>query len=102
MTVSVTETCIPPPMAFADWSPIYEVLPAFVTARPIIRLRLPWGNQDGVLPKGLTMYHAKDRNSPFKAVPGAYINAGFSEAGITEFGLFFVGALKSPEEQGCP
>ena len=67
-----------------------------------MKLRVPWGNRDGVVSRGLTLYYAKDRNSPFTPVPDAYVNAGFMDAGITEFGFFFVGAPKPPDQLNCP
>jgi hypothetical protein len=102
VAVSITETSIPPPKEFSDWSPIYEVAPACVRSSSLMKLRLPWGNRDGLVPSGLTIYYAKDRNSPFQPLSDVYNNAGFSDAGITEFGLFFVGVPKSPDQAGCP
>jgi hypothetical protein len=87
---------------FSDWSPIYEVRPACVTVSSRMILQLPFSNREGAVPSGLTTYHAKDRNSLFKPLTNVEINAGFSEAAIAEFGLFFVGVLKSPGQLNCP
>jgi hypothetical protein len=100
--VTLVETSIPPPGDFSDWSPVYELLPAGVTTSSLMALRVPWGNKDGIVPP-LNVYMAKDRNSPFLPLSDAYLNAGFSEASITEFGLFFVGVPKSAVGQtACP
>jgi hypothetical protein len=64
-------------------------------------LRIPWSNKGGVVPQ-LNVYHAKDRNSPFVRLSDVNPNAGFVDCGTTEFGLFFVGTVKSPEQAGCP
>jgi hypothetical protein len=101
VAVTLTETSIPPPNEFFDWSPIYEVQPIGVTSSSLMKLRLPWGNRDGSF-SGLTMYYAKDKSGPFVPVSDFYINAGFSDAGITEFGFFFMGVRKSPAETACP
>jgi hypothetical protein len=100
--VKLVETSIPPPSDFSDWSPVYELLPGGVTTSSLMALKVPWGNKDGNVPP-ITVYMAKDRNSPFTPLPDAYLNAGFSEASITEFGLFFVGVPKSAVGQtACP
>ena len=100
--VVITETSIPPPQEFFDWSPIYEVQPIGVTSSSLMTLRLPWANRDGSVPRTIAVYHAKEKGGPFKMVSDFYINAGFTDAGITEFGYFFVGDLKSPAQAACP
>jgi hypothetical protein len=101
IAVTIIETSIPPPKEFFDWSPIYEVQPIGVTSSSLMKLRLPYGNRDGSF-SGLTMYYAKDKSGPFVPVPDFYINAGFSDAGITDFGFFFMGMRKLPAESACP
>jgi hypothetical protein len=101
LSVTITETSIPPPQEFFDWSPIYEVQPSGVASSSLMTLRLPWANRDGAI-SGLTVYHAREKNGPFTAVSDFYINAGFADAGVTELGFFFVGVLKSPAELSCP
>jgi hypothetical protein len=100
--ITLTETSIPPPRAFLDWSPIYEIIPACMQTSSIMKLRLPWGNRPGVSPPGVTVYHARDRNSPFTAMADVYPNAGFIDAAITEFGLYFVGVPRPPDHANCP
>jgi hypothetical protein len=102
VTVTLRETSIPPPKQFSDWSPVYEITPGSVRASSLMKLRLPWGNRDGFVPRELTIYRAKDASSPFLPLPDVQGNAGFSDAGITEFGFFFVGVLKSPAQSACP
>ena len=102
VTVVITETSTPPPKEFFDWSPIYEVQPIGVTSSSLMALRLPYANRDGLVPRTIAVYHAKDKVGPFTQVSDFYINAGFTDAGITEFGFFFVGDLKSPAQSACP
>ena len=100
VTVTLTETSIPPPKEFFDWSPVYELQPAGLATSSLMVLRLPWANRIGTA--GITIYYAKDRNSPFTALSDVRNNAGFADAGITAFGLFFVGVPKSAEQASCP
>jgi hypothetical protein len=91
VAVVITETSIPPPANFTDWSPIYELEPACIRTSSLMKLKLPHSNKSGaVFPPAFTLYFAKDRNGPFTAVADAYQNAGFFEAGITEFGFFLI------------
>jgi hypothetical protein len=101
ISVQLTETALAPPSEFSDWSPIYDVTPNAVTTTSLVALRIPWSGRGGVVPQ-LTVYHAKDRNSPFLRLADANLNAGFVDCGTTAFGLFFVGALKSPAQASCP
>ena len=101
VTITLVETSIPPPKEFVDWSPIWEVLPSCLTSFSRMTLRLPYSNRDGLVGP-ITIYHAKDRNSPFVPLPEVYGNAGFGDGAITEGGLFFVGYPKSPGQANCP
>ena len=103
VAVVIKETSIPPPANFTDWSPIFEIAPACIRTSSLMKLKLPYGNKSGAhFPPGFTLYFAKDRNGPFTAVADAYHNAGFFDAGITDFGFFLIGAPKPPDQAGCP
>jgi hypothetical protein len=102
VTITITETTLAPPATFVDYSPVYRVAPSEGTSAFPILIVVPWGNRDGAVSGSLSVYTAEDENSPFERVPDSYINAGFMQASVRHFGLFFAGYPKSGAELGCP
>jgi hypothetical protein len=102
VAVTLVETSVPPPTAYVDWSPIYQLSPSGTTSASRMTLQLPWSNGPGIAPVALTIYFAVDASGPFAPLPEVYPNAGFTSAAITEFGFFFVGAPKTASQMACP
>jgi len=91
IAVTVTETTIPPPAGYVDYSPVYRVAPGDLTFAVPATITVPWGNIGGPVSSSLSLYAATDEASPFHRVDGVVGNAGFEQATITRGGLFFAG-----------
>ena len=100
--VTITETSLAPPPDFIDYSPVYLVEPASLASSVRIRISLPSGNTSGMLASALSVYAAVQWGDPFERVADSYVNAGFMQASITQFGLFFAGSPKTPAQTNCP
>ena len=99
--VTVSETAIPPPIDYVDYSPVYVLEPFISTLRPM-KLIVPYSNKSGDVPASLSIYFANDPSGPFSRVEDSYVNAGFMEGSITRFGALFVGYPKTAEQLNCP
>ncbi|HEU4583001.1 MAG TPA: hypothetical protein VFS67_32300 [Polyangiaceae bacterium] len=100
--VRITETTNAPPADFVDYSPIYAVEPGDVSSQFPIRLTVPFGGNDGAIPRTLAIYAAADPEGPFERVSDSYINAGFLQGSIQHFGAFFAGAPRTEADAACP
>jgi hypothetical protein len=100
--VRITETTNPPPADFVDYSPIYLVEPGDVRSQFPIKLTVPFGGNDGGMPRTLAIYAAADPAGPFERVSDSYINAGFLQGSITHFGAFFAGSPRTAAQAACP
>ena len=98
---TLTETTIPPPAGYVDYSPVYRVAPGDVIFAVPATLTVPWGNVGGAVSSSLTLYAATDEASPFRRVDGVVGNAGFLQATITQGGLFFAGYPASDAGPAC-
>jgi hypothetical protein len=96
-----TETTIPPPYDILDWSPVFRIEPAGVTLAVPARIEIPWQNNSGAVPAGLTLWYSPD-GSCFSPVPGAYENAGFFQAATTTLGYFIAGVARDSSTASCP
>lgn len=102
LAVRITETAHAPPAGLVDYSPIYRVEPTDVDAQFPMRLRVPFGGNDGELPGTLAIYVAADPAGPFERIPDSYINAGFLQGSTTRFGAFIAASPRTPELAACP
>lgn len=100
--VRITETTTPPPAEFVDYSPIYLVEPGDLSSQVRINLTVPYGGNDGRIPRTLAIYAAADPQGPFERVADSYVNAGFLQGSITHFGAFFAGSPRTDAEAACP
>ena len=103
--VRVTETTIPPPKDFMDFSPVYRVDPQGTALAVAAKLQIPWGNLDGMGPR-LGTYALTDPTldggCTFTRIDDSYMNAGFEQSSLLRFGYFFVGAPKTDATANCP
>jgi hypothetical protein len=100
--VTITETSLAPPADFIDSSPVYSVEPHSLASSVRIRIVVPYGNLSG-LPYGpLSVYTAPQWGDPFQPVADSYLNAGFMQASVTQFGFFFAGYPKTSAHATCP
>jgi hypothetical protein len=103
--VRVTETTVPPPKDFIDFSPVYRVDPQGTTLAAAAKLQIPWGNLDGGGPR-LSSYALTDPTTDggctFTPIADSYMNAGFEQSSLVRFGYFFVGAPKTDATATCP
>src|SRR5260370_42596758 len=104
--ITVTETKVPPPADFVDYSPIYLVQPAGLMTPVALPIVIGWANKSGLAAGGpsapLAIYAAPDAAGPFTRLPDSYANAGFMQGSIKAFGAFFSGYPKQPAQAGCP
>src|SRR5260370_42699673 len=87
--ITVTETKVPPPADFVDYSPIYLVQPAGLTTPVALPIVIGWANKSGLAAGGpsaaFAMYPAPDAPGPFPRLPGRFANAGFLPRSLTGF-----------------
>lgn len=100
-TITITELSTPPPTSIVDYSPLYRFDPPGLRLAKPARLRLPWGNLDGPVIPHLTTLWSTDGGQSFSSLPDNYVNAGFNQATITEFGLGITGAVAVNEPAHC-
>ena len=98
--ITVTETAIPPPIDFIDYSPVYVVECSIPTSRPL-QLVVPYSNKSADV-QNLAIYFASDASGPFSRVVDSSVSAGFIEGSISQFGTFFVGHPKTADQLSCP
>ena len=102
VTIRVTETPLAPPAEFFDYSPVYLVEPTDLISKVPLRIVIPFGNKDGTVAAGLAIYRASSPSGPFARLADSYVNAGFMQGSVFEFGYFFAGAPKPNAQVGCP
>jgi hypothetical protein len=100
--VRITETTTAPPAEFLDYSPVYLVEPGDFSSQVRINLTVPYGGNDGPIPRTLAIYAAADPQGPFERVADSYVNAGFLQGSITRFGAFFAGSPRTDADAACP
>jgi len=100
-TFIVTETMIPPPVDYVDFSPIYVVAP-FITTRLPAKVTIAVKNEPWVPRANLSIYAAKDQFSPFTRVADSATSAAGVTGSVTELGAFFAGYPKSADQMNCP
>jgi hypothetical protein len=101
VTISVTETSIPPPDDLNDWSPLYRFAPADLTFLRPVEVRVPWSGRSGFVAHGLSLYVSSEPNGSCEMAPLSdnYVNAGFNQGSLRHLGWAIVGV---PKEPGCP
>jgi hypothetical protein len=99
-TILLTETAIPPPSDFLDWSPVYKVEPLNLDLAAATPVQFPWGNLGGVVPD-LAIWFSPD-GSCFTRLPDSHTNAGFEMGSTRKLGYFLVAAARSPSTATCP
>jgi hypothetical protein len=100
-TVTLTETAIPPPHDFLDWSPVYRIDPVGLALAARAPVQFPWSNLSGSVAGGLAIWFSPD-GSCFTPLADSYVNAGFNMASTTQLGYFIVAAARSPSAASCP
>jgi hypothetical protein len=98
--VTVTETTIPPPIDYVDYSPVYVVESPIPTSLPM-QLLMPYSNKSSDV-ANLSIYFASDPSGPFSRLAGSAVSAGFIEGSVSQFGALFVGYPRTPAQQSCP
>ncbi len=98
--VTITETTIPPPIDYIDYSPVYVLESSIPTSLPL-QLVVPYSNKSSDV-ANLSIYFASDPSGPFSRVADSAVSAGFIEGSISQFGAFFVGSPKTPAQMSCP
>jgi hypothetical protein len=61
-----------------------------------------WSNRDGSVAQALAIYRAYEPSGPFARIADSYVNAGFMQGSVSEFGYFFAGAPKTSDQLACP
>jgi hypothetical protein len=109
-TVRLTETSVPPPAEFEDWSPVYLIEPRGLLLRKVVAVSVPMGSNGSFgssgsisLGRELALYQRDEFTScAFSRLPDSYGNAGFEQASLTFLGYLFVGMPKSGDKATCP
>jgi hypothetical protein len=101
--ISATETDIPPPKGFIDFSPVYLVEPRGLTLAKVAALQIPWSsNISTIAPGSLSIYARNESGScAFQPLVDSYTNAGFEQASLTSLGYLFVGIPSAGDPSQC-
>lgn len=110
VTLRVTETSIPPPVEYEDWSPVYLVEPRGLLLGKVAAVRAPFSSNGSfattgsiAMPSGLALYQRDEfQTCAFVRLTDSYTNAGFEQASLTSLGYLFVGAPKMADQAACP
>jgi hypothetical protein len=100
-TVTLTETSIPPPHDFLDWSPVYRIDPVGFQLAARAPVQFPWSNLSGVVPQRLSIWFSPD-GSCFTPLADNYVNAGFNMGSTTQLGYFIVAVERTASTSSCP
>ncbi len=103
--IVVTETSLPPPDGFVDWSPVYAIEPAGLTFSSPASLDVPFSNGNGAmtLDKNLAIFSSSGLSGACALSPlsPASINAGFAQAATTHGGFLIVGYASAGGDAYC-
>jgi hypothetical protein len=72
VVLSVTESTLPPPPPYIDWSPIYDLQPAGLTLPIPAKLTVPLTNVDGVIPFDVSVNLSADCGQSYSRLPDSY------------------------------
>jgi hypothetical protein len=95
--ITVTETTIPPPVGFIDYSPVYRIDPPGLTFAGRVGIVVPSGNTDGSVGQGLSIEFSLDGSSAFSRIGDSYVNAGFLQGTLPSTGFVFAGYPAPPQ-----
>jgi hypothetical protein len=89
--ITVTETELPTPAEYIDFSPIYRIEPDSLDI--FASLMLPWNNRSDALGwvDQLSVYYSSDGTN-YERLEDSYENAGFLQATVPQGGYVFAGA----------
>jgi hypothetical protein len=95
-TITITETTLPPPSAFIDYSPVYLVEPLGLPLEKLAFVKIPWGSTQGLQECGIAIYtRAESGDCAFAPLGDSYVNAGFNQGSIDHLGYLFVAAPRT-------
>jgi hypothetical protein len=99
VVLSVTESTLPPPAAYVDWSPIYDLQPAGLTLSIPAKLTVPMTNVDGVIPLDTSINLSADCGQSYSRLPDSYEGV----TSLWKLGPVFVGYPRtSVDVAACP
>jgi hypothetical protein len=98
--ITITETDIPPPFAYEDWSPVWKFDPIGVVLHVPVQMKMPDGSDQTQVPS-LVVYWSAD-GCTWSPLSDGYNNAGFMNASTLGLGYGFVGVQKPPAQASCP
>ncbi|MGO9288793.1 MAG: hypothetical protein ACLQIJ_08590 [Polyangia bacterium] len=110
VTLRLTETSVPPPPEYEDWSPVYLVEPRGLALDKVAAVSVPFGSNGSfattgfiAIPAGLGLYERDEFQScSFTRLTDSYTNAGFEQASLFYLGYLFVGVPKTADQAACP
>jgi hypothetical protein len=99
--ITITETDIPPPFGYEDWSPVWRFDPNAEDLHAPVPMKMPASSDGTPVPSGLAVYWSAD-GCTFAPLADSYVNAGFMNASTVNLGFGFVGVPKPPAQASCP
>jgi hypothetical protein len=92
-SITVTETAIPPPAGFVDYSPVYSVEPLNLMFSQPVKLNIPFSNGRGfdVFDQNMAIFWSAASTFTLQRLPSTYINAGFAQGATGRGGYAIVG-----------
>jgi len=101
--LTITETKLPPPANFVDYSPIYHFEPDNLSLGQVVSVQIPWRSNSSTVPQDLGIYWSPLANTcGFTLLGDSSTNAGFEMASLTHAGYLFVGVPKTAVQATCP
>jgi hypothetical protein len=103
VSIKVTETNLPPPGDFVDFSPVYRIEPTTLAFSVPVEVQIPWSSTLTLVPAQLAIYwSAPDSDTTFVKVPDSSVGAGVIRGSTRGGGYAFVGVPKGTAFAGCP
>lgn len=99
--ITISETTVPPPASYVDWSPVYRFDPVDLELLAPAKITIPWSNLSGLVDGPLAAHWSVDGCS-WAPLADSYINAGFHQASTTRLGFAFSGFPQGEAYAGCP
>jgi hypothetical protein len=103
--ITITETAIPPPAGFVDYSPVYSVEPLDLALSVPASLVMPYSNGRGVdvADDNLAIFWSASASTPLliQRLPSSQPNAGFETGSTLQGGYAIIGYASAGRVPYC-
>jgi hypothetical protein len=99
--ITVTETALPPPPGFVDWSPVYRIDPVGLTLATAATVKVPFSQGREVAYGGGELFWSAESPCTLARLPSSYTNAGFNNANVGRLGYAISGRAQGGSATLC-